>query len=44
MDNKHGTIPKTMELRFTKDKTQQITTNYENLIYKKNMVIIYLDN
>ena len=35
MDINYGTIPRTMEVRFTKEKTWQITKNLETLIYKE---------
>ena len=40
MDKDYGTIPKTLELRFTKEKNMTNFKNYENFIYNgKNYVI-----
>ena len=37
MEKNHVTIPKTMELRFTKEKTMQITKNNDTFIYNGNI-------
>ena len=45
MEKNYGTIPKTLDLRFTKDKNMVDYKNYETLNYnEKKTMAIYQNN